>query len=291
MQETAKNGSIDLPAFYTRRALRLWPAFLLVLAATALSAPWSLNPRNDLRAMAIAATYLMNWNSAFELWPEAALGHTWSLAIEEQFYLVWPILLALILPRRPLAWTLALIAAVSALRVAMILGGASSSRIYNGFDTHSDGLLIGAALAMLSTKRPQIVRRLSKAAPFIAPAAIFLVAAPGGMKFAQSIGLTITAVVAASLLIFGMTSGIAGRILSLSPLRYTGKISYGWYLWHFPVLEVGTHHLKGVPFLALGLGLASYAIAALSYRFVEKPALGLKARFSPLKKEAPSSAL
>jgi peptidoglycan/LPS O-acetylase OafA/YrhL len=286
MQETAKNGAIDLRAFYARRAIRLWPAFLLVLAATASSAYWSQNPRDTLRAVAISATYLMNWNSAFEFRPEATLGHTWSLAMEEQFYLVWPFLLAFVLPRRPLACTFGLIVAVLALRVAVVLGGGSVSRIYNGFDTHSDGLLIGAALAMTSAKHPQVIRRLSEVAPFIAPAAIFLLVVPGQTKFAQSIDLTFTAIVAASLLVLGMTSRIATRILSLGPLRYTGKISYGWYLWHFPVLQIGAHHLKGGPFLALGLGLASYAIAALSYQFVEKPALRLKARFAPPKNNA-----
>lgn len=285
MQETDRFGSIKRLAFYARRALRLWPAFALVLLFCTAIALGSKNPKNGLESVAMSGLYVMNWNRAYAWFPDVGLGHTWSLAMEEQFYLVWPFLLTIFLPRRPLAWTLGLIAAVLALRVAMLSAGASTERIMNGFDTHSDGLLIGAALAIVNIRHPKAVPWLAKGALVIAPIAIILLAVPVETKYVDSFGLTIVAIVSASLVVLGMTSRIAGGILSLGFLRYTGKISYGWYLWHMPVLSLGVHHLKGGLPLVSALAVASYSIAALSYHFVERPILRLKARFSPLSRE------
>ena len=94
MQETVRFGSIDRFAFYTRRALRLWPALFLVLAFCAAVALRSKNPRVGLAAVAVSGLYLMNWNRAFDLFPSIGLSHTWSLATEEQFiscgHFFWP---------------------------------------------------------------------------------------------------------------------------------------------------------------------------------------------------------
>ena len=282
MQETARFGSIDRLAFYARRALRLWPAFLLVLAFCAVLAIGSKNPDQGLTAVAISGLYLMNWNRAFKLYSDVGLGHTWSLAMEEQFYLVWPFILALILPRRPLLSVGALILAVICLRLGMVAAGVGPERTYNGFDTHSDGLLIGAALAMLNTNG-WMLRWLIRTAPFAVPAALALYALPVEMTFTQAIGTTLTAVVSAGLIVLSLTSAPSRWALSLAPLQYTGKISYGWYLWHIPVLTLGLHRLPHFPAIGFALVTAAFAIAALSYHFVERPLLRLKGRFAPAK--------
>ena len=188
MQETVRFGSIDRFAFYTRRALRLWPALFLVLAFCAAVALRSKNPREGLAAVAVSGLYLMNWNRAFDLFPSIGLSHTWSLATEEQFYLLWPFFLAFFLPRRPLAWTAALVLAVVTLRVAMVADGYSVARTYNGFDTHSDGLLIGSGLAMLNANG-RLFYWLVRCAPLGVPAAAVLLAMPPESAFAEAFGL------------------------------------------------------------------------------------------------------
>ena len=278
MQETVRFGSIDRFAFYTRRALRLWPALFLVLAFCAAVALRSKNPRVGLAAVAVSGLYLMNWNRAFDLFPSIGLSHTWSLATEEQFYLLWPFLLAFFLPRRPLAWTAALVLAVVTLRVAMVADGYSVARTYNGFDTHSDGLLIGSGLAMLNANG-RLFYWLVRCAPLGVPAAAVLLAMPPELAFAEAFGLTLTALTSTALIVLAIGSAPVRWALSLSVPRYVGKISYGLYLWHPPLFSLG-HHLPNFPGLTFVLVLAAFVISAASYHLVERPCLRLKGKFS-----------
>ena len=190
MQEAARFGSIDRSGFYTRRALRLWPALFLLLMFCTVVAFGSKNRSEGLTAVAVSGLYLMNWNRAFGLFPSIGLSHTWSLATEEQFYLLWPFLLAFFLPRRPLAWTSALILAVVTLRVAMVAAGYPEARTYNGFDTHSDGLLIGSGLAMLSANG-RLFFWLVRCAPLGVPTAAVLLTMRPEWAFAEAFGLTL----------------------------------------------------------------------------------------------------
>ncbi len=148
-QEIEASGSIDLGSFYLRRALRLVPALtVMLLASLAVAVLLPSRTLEDVRAIGLAGTYLMNWNRAFALFPQAWLGHTWSLAMEEQFYLLWPAILLLIRARRPVTLISALVVLVTVWRLVLVLSGAPAERTYNGFDTHADGLLIGSALAL-----------------------------------------------------------------------------------------------------------------------------------------------
>ena len=146
-------GRIDMPRFWLRRVRRLAPGLYVFLACLAFAALFT-KIRNDvLEAIGFAATYTMNWARAFELGPDTVLAHTWSLAIEQQFYLIWPIVLSALLAKAgrrgaPLA-ILALILAVLGWRIALEAMHAPGTRIYNGFDTRADALLIGCLLAFL----------------------------------------------------------------------------------------------------------------------------------------------
>jgi peptidoglycan/LPS O-acetylase OafA/YrhL len=148
-REISVTGSIDFKLFYMRRLLRLTPplAFLL-LTELAFEFLTSSDFATHEKAALMSASYLMNWNRAFNWWPQGNLGHTWSLAIEEQFYLIWPALLIFIYPRRPIRWLSVIIVMVLAWRTYLIHQGASIDRIYNGFDTHSDSLFIGCAVGL-----------------------------------------------------------------------------------------------------------------------------------------------
>lgn len=277
-------GAIEFSKFYIRRCLRLMPAFALVLMFELAHALMSAGHRKELlEAAAVAALYLMNWSRAFNWLPSSALAHTWSLAMEEQFYILWPVSLAFIRKRSPLVWVLSATALVLAWRCYLVWSGAGSERTYNGFDTHADALLIGCALALASFG--PAARKLASRTVFI-PAALICAAfalLPNKAAVSQSVGLTLVSLLAAWIVLGAMEKGWLKSVLSLKPLVYTGKISYGWYLWHYPLLVIlGTriHHAKGLIIFVL-----SYGIAALSHAFVERPFLRLKSRFEPKRAE------
>lgn len=280
-RELAATGSIALRNFYLRRALRLAPAFAAVLLASLAAALLLPPPRADnLRAILISATYLMNWNRALGLAPVGWLGHTWSLATEEQFYLLWPAALLWLRGRRPIISIMALLVVLTTWRCALVAAGADAERTYNGFDTHADALLIGCLLAVVPLSAA-FRRRAARLVPLpLAAAAAILLMLRLPTPFTQSAGLLLTALVAAWLTVAALHGGWFKSILSLAPLRYTGRISYGWYLWHYPVVLLGYAHLPHVRGLGALLVLGSYGAAAASYQFVEKPFLRLKHRFA-----------
>jgi peptidoglycan/LPS O-acetylase OafA/YrhL len=148
--EIKENGSIDFQNFYIRRALRLAPAFVVLLVVELAFDLIESSPQKWVNAQAvhISGLYLMNWNRAFDWLPEGHLGHTWSLAMEEQFYLLWPMMLLMIWRRDALRWTVTGIFVVFAWRTALAISGAGVDRTYNGFDTHADALLMGCALSL-----------------------------------------------------------------------------------------------------------------------------------------------
>ena len=153
--ELSATGKIDYRNFYIRRILRLWPAFAVFLLVVVLKISMSEGPKaGSFEAVAVSAVYLMNWSRAFIWWEQYKLGHTWSLAMEEQFYLLWPVLLAFIFARRAICCILGLIIVMITWRCFLALNGADPERTYNGFDTHGDALLIGVCWRFLSGEIP-----------------------------------------------------------------------------------------------------------------------------------------
>lgn len=134
--EHSENGEISLARFYARRALRLMPALWLMLIGAGLAwwVTYRTSPAWD--ATAAAALYYMNWLRAFTIGHDWIIGHTWSLAVEEQFYLLWPVTLTLVLSARPQAarWVAALLLAASVATWPVLLWQGNLMRVYNGFD-------------------------------------------------------------------------------------------------------------------------------------------------------------
>ncbi len=281
-RELRATSSIAIGNFYIRRILRLTPAFWLLLAVVACVDVLSWRRVDGLRAVLLSATYLMNWNLAFNWYPQTLLGHSWSLAMEEQFYLVWPLVLRLFGRRSPLVFIFVAICMVIAWRLYLVCSGATPARTYSGFDSHSDALLIGCALAFAKPSLPlqSLILRFSWV-PIAAILALALVLTIDS-QLTQSFGLTLTAVVAAWLLWATLHDDQIARLFSTAPAVYTGRISYGWYLWHYPMISLGAHLTERfghrAPFAAAFATLA-FVVAGLSHKYVETPFLRMKPRF------------
>lgn len=275
--EVENSGELNLIRFYIRRALRLMPALWTLLLFVLVLILFSRHREEIAKAWVMAATYLMNWNRAFGIWPEWYLGHTWSLAAEEQFYLLWPMAFLLVRDRRPLLFIGAGILGVMVLRLLLRLDGANAIRIYNGFGTHADTLLIGCGLAFVTI--PESVRAFLARAWFVWAAAIGVVffTLPWNSKGALTIGLPMIGLAAAALVV-ASRHGVLHRILGWRPAVFTGRISYALYLWHFPLLNLARVRMPGIsPILPL---VAAYAVAVISYFTVEAYFRKLKARLA-----------
>jgi peptidoglycan/LPS O-acetylase OafA/YrhL len=295
----ARSGGLNLGDFWLRRARRLLPALFVMLAVvTAWVTVVSPSRLASLRgAVAAAATYSSNWfyiythNSYFARFaPPGPLDHLWSLAVEEQFYLVWPWLLLLgvyvVRGRRPnavrwLALPTLILAAASAVAMLMLYHpGYDPTRIYEGSDTRACGLLIGAALAMVwpsrRTARTALWCRVAlDGAGFAGLAVVGLMIWRVGQysAFTYQGGLVLLSVATAGVVAAVACPGtLVGAALGWTPLRWIGVRSYGIYLWHYPVIILTSpaNSTENLPRAALQVA-ASIGIAALSWRFVEEP--------------------
>ncbi|KEQ23835.1 acyltransferase [Paenibacillus tyrfis] len=294
--EWRREGRLNLKSFWLRRFRRLLPAILVLLSAVA---AWIwLVDRSRLPALQgdflAALTYISNWwlvyreVSYFESFgPPSPLGHFWSLAVEEQFYLLWPLLLALGLrlqPRRGwLTGAMLLGAAASAAAMALLYEpGADPSRIYYGTDTRAFGLLIGAALAVvwpsgkLSAGTSVRVRRIVDWAGTAGLFAVLLMVVRSSQYDAflyQGGFVLLSLAVAVTVTALAHPSSQLGRILGCRPLRWLGVRSYGIYLWHYPVIVLTSPAGgDGISLTSAALQLtATIGLAALSWKFVEEP--------------------
>jgi peptidoglycan/LPS O-acetylase OafA/YrhL len=317
VSEWLRSGTIFLRAFWARRARRLLPAlFCLVavigvycaVAGTAQAVP-------GLKGDGIATLlYFGNWHqiatgsSYFAATgPASPLTHTWSLAIEEQFYILWPILLLGVLwlarrrsPRRALSQHRSLqallavsVAGAVASWVEMALlfdGGSGLDRVYYGTDTRAAGLLAGASLAiglaLLRRERPGVrrdappepaQRRVLGAAAVLALAGVLVSMGVVGGNAAwlypfglAGVDVAVVVVIATAVL---CPMSLVPRVLSWRPLCAVGKISYGLYLWHYPLflwLDAGSTGLSGPALLVLRLAV-TVVVSVGSFVLIEQP--------------------
>jgi peptidoglycan/LPS O-acetylase OafA/YrhL len=292
-------GRLNLKDFWSRRARRLLPALaLMLIVVTAAATVIEPGQRASLRlALLAAVTYTSNWYQILHhVSYFAALGlftapppldHLWSLAIEEQFYLIWPLLLWLLIlrlnGRRARVTATLILAALSALAMALEYSPGDPSLVYYGTDTHASALLIGAALALafplatVASLPVAQVRRLDAAG--VVGLVLLAWAAghfSGNDRAVYPFGLILAAMGAAGLVAAAAGTGVIAAMTSLSPLRWVGIRSYGIYLWHWPVIALAgaiTGPGPTSPWLWLIETGVSIALACASWEFVERPIL------------------
>ncbi len=327
IEETSRTGRIGLRGFWVRRARRLLPALvvmvLAVVAARDLFAPESVA---GLREEAVAALFWMsNWMFVAQHTdyfstgaPPSPLQHTWSLGVEEQYYLLWPLLIAGVVAalgtvayRRGVPVTATMVrAAVFVLATVGVLGSAAASvvlasddalhRVYFGTDTRMQALLVGAAAAALVvrdwrgmtaglvTLRSRWARWLAWLLPVVG---LLILATAAHLAIGTAAefrgGLLIVVAVAAVLVIAPVAldqTSPAARMLSMGPLVGLGAISYGVYLWHWPIfllLNGERTGSEGWKLFALRCA-ATVAIAAVSWWLIEQPIRDWRPTFVPM---------
>ena len=290
---------IDIKNFYLRRARRLLPALFTMLASvTLITWIFARDELHQLRGDVVAAlTYCTNWTQIFwgrsyfdQLSRPSLLQHLWSLAVEEQFYLLWPLILVACLAATRRRWlVLAVPVALAALSLTLMASmyhvGQDTSRIYYGTDTHIAPMLIGATVAIVVALRRQAgVARDTARGRVVADAFAlvgFLVLAwsvveisrysaglyRGGYVF---ISLASVAVIYAA----GRRGTVTARLLGWEPLVWIGQRSYAIYLWHWPILMLSRPGIDVTwpTWIVIPLQVAATVVASdLSFRYVERP--------------------
>jgi peptidoglycan/LPS O-acetylase OafA/YrhL len=316
LDELDFTGRIDLPGFWRRRAKRLLPALVLVvLAVAAASELFPPDAVARLRDDAVAAfAWVANWSFIAretgyftEGGTPSPLQHTWSLGVEEQYYLIWPLLLVALA---------ALLAAVARRRRRLVMqnsvhlavfvlaaGGAIASavasvvlvsdrtldRVYFGTDTRAQALLIGAAMSALLVRdwpaltagrcviRSRLLRRVTGIAPVLglaglAAGAHYAAGSPAEFRHGLLVLMAVAAVAVIAPVALDQDGAVA-RLLAWRPLVWLGVISYGVYLWHWPVFLVLNGERTGWtgPSLFAVRCIATLALAAASWRLIERP--------------------
>jgi peptidoglycan/LPS O-acetylase OafA/YrhL len=292
--------------FFSRRVLRIFPLYYATLfVAFVVLARFMPSVAADGRYQIWLWTYLDNW--AIPLGQGTAIfPHFWSLAVEEQFYVLWPLVVWRLGPRRLVAACAALAVAALLSRVAFRLAGASYQLVYHWTICRMDGLVVGAAVAVL-LRRPGFRAWADARQPALAGAAVALFVAgalitrgyPRNTFRSQTVGYTLATVVFGMLILIVVLQDLRGRgwlrrMFGATPLRKIGAVSYGMYVFQTPIKRFAETSLLPRWFpnpagIGLAWGLAyvvgvaavSYATAFASYHVFEKRFLDLRARVVP----------
>jgi len=304
--EWSHPGGVDLRAFWARRARRLLPALLLVLVAVAAYGRFVADPAtiDSLRWDSLASLfYVANWRfvfshqSYFEAFSAPSpLRHLWSLAVEEQWYLVWPVFLSagLSWSRRSVKPLLAVMTALALLSAGamylLTLGHGDPSRAYYGTDTRASTLLIGSILAVVLNTWPVTQRPTRIAVQLLGIAGLvavgcFMVLVHESDRWMYHGGFVLLALCTAAVIAAVMLpiEGLAKRLLRFRLFPAIGRLSYGLYLWHWPVNvwltpdRVGLgeitwlgQRVEGYLLVAIRVAI-TVAVSIASYRLVELP--------------------
>ena len=301
VDEYDSQGQIDLGRFYLRRLLRLAPALALMLTAYLTIGPiiWPHYPLwSHIRDAALAGLYLSDYGRALWGYP-IILQHTWSLSVEEHFYLVWP-LAALLLARCAPRWRMAGLFGIYLLSTTWRISEYESSgwvATYFRADTRLSGLICGALLAICLPRMGKISETTANAVGVFACSVLGLCLSLGFWRAPSSLVwvANLAEIAAAGLLIAAsVQNSWLSKILSAPPLVGIGIISYGIYLWHYPAAVFFRGQLPWYQTLPIVL-IFAFAMALASYLTVERPlqryrrTLGVRRREFHAEPEPPAS--
>ena len=288
IKDYEKRGRISLRNFYVRRFMRLYPA-LTVMILCLIVASWLFSPnfKDRLYEALVSWFYLMDYAWLFLTTPVEYTGHTWSLAVEEQFYLLWPLLFIGLLRVTGLTLRTSLIifaiaAAFWIWKIVIACNGAAIQHLYVSFDCRADALLIGCGLAVLLktidiSSYPRFHRFCSYS---LMPTAVAMVVFGLTMAHQMRWYYYVAPLIAALPAAIGLIGLLHPRrtfmhVVYEHPLPvYVGRICYGLYIWHFPIFTlVATWAPKGKGYAAILLigWPITFAIATLSHYLIERP--------------------
>ncbi len=293
LKELEQSGTLSVARFYSRRAKRLLPMTVVVLG-TVVALSWLLFDPVRMEAVSFdviaAGLYVMNWRLAIEAadyfgagLQASPLQHFWTLGVEEQFYLLWPtLLLAVAWVCRRTGWRLRpalaaafAVVAISSLAYSIYSTGQEAGAAYFSTLTRGWELALGGVLALVPASWLQLSRLAASALCAMGLGAIVWATVqfndgtlfPGYAALLPTLGTV--AIIAAG---FTSTSAIPARLLTLAPVRHVGRVSYSWYLWHWPPLVFAAAIWgKLSPQESLVVLGASYVPAVLTHRWVERP--------------------
>ena len=298
LQETTFADRINFGNFYIRRILRLYPALIalaIFIVAFSYLNPNAVGAEQSKTGWIPATLYFTNWVRAFgELGDTGFFEHTWSLSIEEQFYLIWPLVIWLawkFAPRPHRIKTIGAIAAAGCIgslttRLVIAPGAAGYNRIFNGTDTQGDQLLFGCLLAVIVVIAVQTNREatLRKVFRILLPiAVVFLVVmiftwphhAVTPLYRTSFTGVGIAAACITGYCYLSPRSTLSRSLATKVPV-YVGQRSYALYLWHYPIfLMLPDLEPRQIVFAPIGFALA-FVAAELSHRLIESPFLRIK---------------
>jgi len=282
-----RHGTFTVSGFYDRRARRILPALFLVMGVSIPAALiWMLPDELRNFATSVGAVTLFSSNVLFTgqadyfepVTETLPLLHTWSLAVEEQFYIVFPLLLATVWRFGPrILWLVLLVIAVASLAWAEHSSSTNPTAAFYLAPSRAWELMAGALLGLAMNRKPLSTWPPGWAAEVLAGAGLVLIAAAVfGFDDATRVpGVAMLLPVAGTLLViaFATPRTLVGRLLAAPPIAFIGLISYSAYLWHVPLLAfVQLTSLEPVPLVVLlGFAALSFVLAALSWRYVERP--------------------
>lgn len=291
VREVTKTGKVSFKGFYMRRTLRIMPAFYAFMLFS-IAMDYFMGDRWSLGLLLSGLTYVINYYNAFLGHPTTSIAHAWSLAVEEQFYLIWPVAFLFLWRRglRTAQITLCVVIGVVVLwRAFLYLKiGVPASYVYNAFDTRADALALGCVVGL--SFQTQIFRDVQSflsrwvVAPLLTLGALYVSRQMIGSNYHYSLGFTVDAILLAIFIVqlLALSTHPAWNWLNTKPVRFLGIISYPCYLYHAWGMSVGERVLGSAPhWIVFIAGYAATILFAVgSYYVIEKPFLALKGRWS-----------